>query len=246
MGLRSTIHETGHALYEQGLNPDFAGLPGGQAVSMGIHESQSLFWERSIGMSENFWNKYWSLITTHFPFIPSTATSTDFYRAINKVQSGKVRVEADELTYPLHIILRYEIEEGLISGKIQVDDNLPQLWNKKMNEYLGVTIENDAEGILQDIHWSVGFFGYFPTYTLGAIYATQFYKTLKEKIPDFEKQIQEGNFANIKSWLNENIHVHGSKYPTGELLCKKVTGEELNAKIFTDHLSAKYSQLYSL
>eukprot|EP00026_Physarum_polycephalum_P009944 Phypoly_transcript_10083.p1 GENE.Phypoly_transcript_10083~~Phypoly_transcript_10083.p1 ORF type:complete len:435 (+),score=65.46 Phypoly_transcript_10083:34-1305(+) len=244
--LRATIHETGHALYEQGLPPDFAALPGGQAVSMGVHESQSLFWERMVGMGEPFWRHYWGLITSNFPFISSDSTALDYYKVVNTVKAGKIRIEADELTYPLHIILRYEIEEGLLNGKIPVDDNLPLLWNQKMQEYLGVKVENDAEGILQDIHWAIGLYGYFPTYTLGAIYASQFYKTAKEKLPNLEQQIEKGEFANLKKWLNENLHIHGSLYPTGELISKKINGEDLSAKVFLKYLTEKYSKIYSL
>lgn len=246
MGLGATIHETGHALYEQGLPAEFASLPSGKAVSMGIHESQSLFWERMVGQGEHFWKKYFPLLQESFSQIPRDKTPTDFYNAYNIVEPGLIRVEADELTYPLHIILRYEIESGLISGDIKVDENLPKLWNQKMQDYLGITPQNDKEGILQDIHWSSGAFGYFPTYTLGAIYASQFYKTAKEKIPGLEQQIAQGNFAELKKWLNENIHSKGSLYPTGDQLCKLVTGEELNAGAFVQYLKEKYSKLYNL
>lgn len=213
---------------------------------MGIHESQSLFWEKMVGQGEFFWRKYWPLVQQSFPQIPREVTAADFYKAYNIVEPGMIRVEADELTYPLHVIIRYEIESKLISGEIKVDENLPKLWNKKMNDYLGITPQNDKEGILQDIHWASGAFGYFPTYTLGAIYASQFYKTVKEKIPGLEKQIEEGNFAELKKWLNENIHCKGALYPTGDMLCKVVTGEELNASAFIQYLTEKYTKLYDL
>lgn len=246
MGLGATIHETGHALYEQGLPAEFASLPSGKAVSMAIHESQSLLWERMVGQNEAFSKKYFPLLQEHFAQIPREKTAADFYQAYNSVEPGFIRVESDELTYPLHVILRYEIESGLISGEIPVDDKLPELWNKKMHEYLGVTPTNLKEGILQDIHWSVGYFGYFPTYTLGAIYASQFFKTAKEKIPGLEEQLAQGNFAELKKWLNENIHAKGSLYSTGDQVCKLVTGEELSATTFVQYLKEKYTKLYNL
>lgn len=244
VGLTASIHEAGHALYEQGLNPEFASILAGQAVSMGIHESQSLFWERMVGKGEHFWKKYWPLLQENFPELKN-ATSEQFYKAYNKVKPGFIRVEADELSYPLHVILRYEIELGLINGEIEVDDNLPKLWDDKMKEYLKVTPTDYKVGILQDIHWSMGYWGYFPTYTLGAIYASQFYKTAKEQIPDLEEQIARGEFQKLKQWLNEKIHSVGSLHPGGDQLCKLVTGDGLNASAFIKYLEEKYRKIYS-
>jgi len=244
-GITGTIHETGHSLYEQGRNLKYADLPVSQALSMGIHESQSLLWERMVGLSLPFWEKYWPSVQEHFPQLDKNATAEQFWRAINTVKPDFIRVEADELTYPLHIVIRYEIERGLMSGTIAVDD-LPTIWNNKMKEYLGIVPENDAKGVLQDTHWSSGSFGYFPTYTLGAIYACQFFKKAEKEIPNLSELIKAGNFKPLKEWLNTNIHHKGSLIPSGDLLTKEVTGEGLNPTIFINYLTEKYSKIYGL
>ncbi len=242
--LYAVIHETGHALYEQGRPHELGDLPASESLTMGIHESQSLFWERMIAQSKPFCSHYFDTIRAAFPDNLKSATVDSFYRAINTCKPDFIRVEADEVTYPLHIILRYEIEKGLFDGSMQVDD-LPHIWNELMLKYLGIQPPTDALGVLQDSHWSGGAFGYFPSYTLGAMYACQFYKTLLSEQPDTEKHISEGNFTPIKQWLNEKIHRQGRLYTPQELV-RRVTGEALNPDHFIGHLKQKYSEIYGL
>lgn len=243
--LYAVIHETGHALYEQG-RPYYAmgDLPAAESLTMGIHESQSLFWERMIAQGKPFCSHYFDTFRATFPENLQSATVDSFYRAINTCKPDFIRVEADEVTYPLHIILRYEIERGLFDGSMQVDD-LPQIWNELMQKYLGIQPPTDTLGVLQDSHWSGGAFGYFPSYTLGAMYACQFYKTLLREQPDTEGNIAKGNFAPIKNWLNEKIHSQGRLYTPQELV-QRVTGESLNPDHFIGYLKNKYSEIYGL
>ena len=242
--LYAVIHETGHALYEQGRPHELGDLPASESLTMGIHESQSLFWERMIAQSKPFCQHYFETIRAAFPDNLKSATVDSFYRAINTCKPEFIRVEADEVTYPLHIILRYEIEKGLFDGSMQVDD-LPHIWNELMQKYLGIQPPTDALGVLQDSHWSGGAFGYFPSYTLGAMYACQFYQTLLREQSDTERNIAKGNFAPIKNWLNEKIHRQGRLYsPQG--LVQRVTGEALNPDYFVDYLKRKYSEVYNL
>ena len=242
--LYAVIHETGHALYEQGRMPGFEDLPVSESLTMGIHESQSLFWERMIAQSKAFCTHYFELIRNTFPNNLQHETADSFYQAVNACQPGLIRVEADELTYPLHVILRFEIEKDLFEGSIAIND-LPAVWNEKMVAYLGIKPPNDTLGVLQDSHWSGGAFGYFPSYTLGAIYACQFYNTMQQVQPDTEKNIEAGNFVPIKKWLNENIHRHGRLYTPQELVLK-ITGQALNQQYLLDYLKVKYSTIYSL
>ena len=242
--LYAVIHETGHALYEQGRRYELGDLPASESLTMGIHESQSLFWERMIAQSHFFCSHYLESIRATFPDNLQRATVDSFYRAINTCKPDFIRVEADEVTYPLHIILRYEIEKGLFDGSMMVDD-LPEIWNELMMQYLGIQPPTDTLGVLQDSHWSGGAFGYFPSYTLGAMYACQFYKTLLSEQPDTERNISEGKFAPIKNWLNEKIHSQGRLYTPQELV-KRVTGESLNPSHFIDHLKNKYGKIYDL
>jgi len=242
--LYAVIHETGHALYEQGRRYELGDLPASESLTMGIHESQSLFWERMIAQSHLFCSHYFESIRATFPDNLQRATVDSFYRAINTCKPDFIRVEADEVTYPLHIILRYEIEKGLFDGSMMVDD-LPEIWNELMMQYLGIQPPTDTLGVLQDSHWSGGAFGYFPSYTLGAMYACQFYKTLLSEQPDTERNISEGKFAPIKNWLNEKIHSQGRLYTPQELV-KRVTGESLNPSHFIDHLKNKYGKIYDL
>jgi carboxypeptidase Taq len=248
-GLTGAIHETGHALYEQGRNLDHDGLPVNQALSMGVHESQSLFWERMVALSPAFAAYLLPLLKENFPdAIPASTTPQDLYAAMNVVKDpSMIRVESDELTYVLHIILRYELEKGLIEESFKVQD-LPQLWNAKMQEYLGCIPETDAQGVLQDVHWSAGLAGYFPTYSLGAMYACQIYAAAKEAMSAsvVEENIKKGNFKPIKEWLNEKIHKLGSLPASGDELMVMVTGKPLDPQIFLDYLTDKYTQLYKL
>lgn len=246
-GLTGAIHETGHALYEQGRNLDFDGLPVNSAAGMAIHESQSLLWERMVGLSLPFSNYLLPKLRETFPgAFDESKTPEDLYKAMNIVKvPSLIRVESDEVTYPMHIILRFEIEKALIEGEIDVDD-VPKIWNEKMQKYLGVTPESDAKGCLQDVHWSAGLFGYFPTYTLGAMSAVQIFDTAKKDLPNLESDISEGNFAPLKAWLNEKVHSLGSLYPTADDLLVAVTGEPLDPSIFLDYLKTKYSKIYKL
>jgi carboxypeptidase Taq len=238
----SVIHETGHALYEQGRPHELGDLPVTESLTMGIHESQSLFWERMIAQSKPFCVHYFETIRATFPENLQSATVDSFYHAINTCKPDFIRVEADEVTYPLHVILRYEIEKGLFDGSMNVDD-LPEIWNELMQKYLGIKPPTDTLGVLQDSHWSGGAFGYFPSYTLGAMYACQFYNTLLREQPVTEQNIATGNFAPIKNWLNEKIHRQGKLY-TPQQLVERVTGEPLNPDYFVDYLKNKYSEIY--
>ncbi len=242
--LYAVIHETGHALYEQGRMPDASDLPVSESLTMGIHESQSLFWERMIARSRAFCAHYFETIRTAFPDNLQGATIDNFYQAINACKPGFIRVEADELTYPLHIILRFEIEQDLFEDNLSVDD-LPEVWNAKMKQYLGIIPPTDTLGVLQDSHWSSGAFGYFPSYTLGAMYACQFYKALRVALPDTENNIAAGRFASIRDWLNSNIHRQGKLYTPQELVVR-ATGEPLNPQHFIRYLKNKYAAIYKL
>lgn len=246
-GLTGAIHETGHALYEQGrnLDDDWRDLPVSVAMSMGIHESQSLLWERMVGLSKPFQHYLLPKIKEFFPSFPDVSTDK-LYEALNKIQEPSlIRVESDELTYTMHVILRYEIECGLIDGTIKVEE-VPSIWTSKMQQYLGVVPPNDAAGCLQDIHWAGGAMGYFPTYTLGAMYATQIYEHAKSSIPDLELHIQNGNFTLLKEWLNSRIHKLGSLYASGDELMVAVTGKPLDPQVYLSYLRSKYSEIYKL
>ncbi len=242
--LFSTIHEGGHALYEQGISSELIGTPLCTGTSMGIHESQSRFWENMIGRSREFWEYNYSDLIKMFPKQLSDVPVEHFYRAINDVRPSLIRIEADEVTYNQHIMIRYEIEKGLINGGFEVSE-LPAVWNEKMNEYLGVKPTDDAHGVLQDVHWAGGLFGYFPSYSLGNIYAAQFRNKMKEEIPDLDELVRTGDFAVIKSWLNEKIHQYGQVVEPVDLM-KRVTGEEINSKYLVEYFNEKYTDLYQL
>lgn len=237
----AAIHELGHATYEQQVDEKWnvTGLNGG--TSMGIHESQSRFYENVIGRSYEFWKVHYPKFQEIFKEETKGISLEDFYRATNKVEASLIRVEADELTYALHIMLRYEIERKLFSNEIDVED-LPKIWNEKMEEYLGVVPNNDADGVLQDVHWSAGLFGYFPTYALGTAYAAQFYNQMKKEI-DVEKAILENNIKVINDWLKDKIHQFGGSKTPKELLLD-VTNEEFNPKYYVEYLIEKYTKLY--
>lgn len=245
-GILATLHEAGHGMYEQGRNAQACkeGLPVSRPPGMGLHESQSLLWEKQVGMSADFWIHYWPVILRSFSSLPSSQSS-EYHKLINEVKPGLIRVYADELSYPLHILLRYEIEKGLLDGSIMVND-VPAIWNQKMEEYLGIVPNNDVEGCLQDIHWSMGLFGYFPTYTLGAVYASMIFQAAEREIPGLRKSIQEGKFSPLREWLREKIHTVGSLYETADELIEKVTGSKLDAACFLNYLSGKYGALYNL
>ncbi len=242
--LYAVIHETGHGLYEQGRMEKGRDLPASEALTMGIHESQSLFWERMIAQGFAFCKRYLPLITETFPEKFKGISEEQLYEAVNISEPSFVRVEADEVTYPMHVILRYEIEKGLFDGSVEIK-SLPDLWNAKMKEYLGIEPDTDTLGVLQDTHWSGAAFGYFPSYTLGAIYASQFYETLKQEKPDLENEIESGNLAIIREWLNQKIHQKGRLLSVPELV-KQVTGDELNPEIFLNYLKNKYRKIYRI
>ncbi len=242
--LYAVIHETGHGLYEQGRPKEWGNLPVAESLTMGIHESQSLFWERMIAQSKSFARRYQPLFSETFPNPLKRVSADALFRAINISKPSFIRVEADEVTYPLHVILRYEIEKGLFDGSMAVDD-LPEIWNGKMKKYLGICPPSDAKGVLQDVHWSSGLFGYFPSYTLGAMYACQFFQALKLQIPNVEELVERGDFATIRAWLRDNIHSKGRLYSTSELV-QQVTGQPLSADVFIRYLNEKYSEIYQL
>mmetsp|Transcript_28741 Transcript_28741/g.39724 ORF Transcript_28741/g.39724 Transcript_28741/m.39724 type:complete len:556 (-) Transcript_28741:269-1936(-) len=245
-GLTGAIHETGHALYEQGRNLEYDGLPVNAHLSMGIHESQSLLWERMVALHPAFSEYLLPQLKSTFPQLPSSASAHDLYSALNVVRKPSlIRVESDEVTYPMHIILRYEIERGLLDGSIPVAD-LPEVWRAKMKSYLGCSPATDAQGVLQDIHWSAGAFGYFPTYSLGAMYAVQLFNEASNQLLGLEADIAAGNFKSLKIWLNDNVHSVGSLYPSGDLLMEKVTDSPLNPDHFVKYLREKYTPLYKL
>ncbi|HNO78511.1 MAG TPA: carboxypeptidase M32 [Phycisphaerae bacterium] len=238
------LHEVGHGLYEQGLDPAHQFTPMGTATSLGIHESQSRLWENMVGRSLAFWKHHYATAQEYFPEALGDVPLEAFYRAINKSAPSLIRVEADEVTYNLHIIMRFELERELIAGRLDVKD-VPAAWNQKAEEFLGLTPPNDADGCLQDIHWSLGGFGYFPTYALGNLYAAQFYAKADADLGGLEAQIARGECQPLRMWLQENIHSHGMRYRAAEL-CEQVTGQRLSIDAFMDYLNRKYKSLYSL
>lgn len=242
--LFSAMHEAGHGLYEQGMDPALGRTPLSEGASLGIHESQSRLWENMVGRSREFWKYYLPRLKKVFPKQLEGIGLESFYRAINRSQPSLIRVEADEVTYNLHIMLRYEIERALIEEKASVRD-IPALWTEKMREYLGITPPNDALGALQDIHWAHGSFGYFPTYTLGNLYAAQFFRQAEKEIPGLKLQIAKGNFKPLKTWLNEKIHRIGRIETPAEIVFR-VTGEPLNAHYFMAYLQSKFTEIYQL
>nr|WP_307775828.1 carboxypeptidase M32 [uncultured Cetobacterium sp.] len=238
----STLHEGGHGIYEQGIGDELAETILADGASMGIHESQSRFYENIIGRSREFIVAIKETLIKHFPELEEIENE-EFYKYINNVESSLIRVEADELTYSLHIMIRYEIEKGLINGKLNVED-LPKIWNEKMKEYLGVEPKDDSEGVLQDVHWSCGLIGYFPSYALGNVYSLQILNQLKKEI-EIEKVIKSGEILKIKEWLREKIHKYG-KLKTAKELLMDVTGEELNSKYYIEYLANKYKGIYNI
>jgi carboxypeptidase Taq len=242
MMLFAAIHEAGHALYELGLpQQDQYGLPAGSALSMAFHESQSRFWENNIGRSLPFWKGQYGALQKLFPENLQSVPLEAFYRGVNAVEPSFIRVEADELTYHAHIYIRYLIEKALVAGELEVRD-VPGFWNDCYEEYLGIRPAHDGEGCLQDVHWSYGSFGYFPTYSFGSFQAAQLHAAMKREMPDFDAKIERGEFAPILKWLREKVHVHGKRYSSDELL-KQVTGEELKVSHFMTYVRRKYGSI---
>ncbi len=242
--LFSCIHEGGHGLYDQGLDQRYFGTPLGDSVSLGIHESQSRLWENCVGRSRPFWKFFYPILQQTFPDQLRQVDLEHFYAAINGVKPSLIRVEADELTYNLHIMLRFEIEQDLVENKTQPDD-LPTIWNTKMEEYLGIAPPSDAEGVLQDVHWSLGAFGYFPTYTLGNLYSVQFYEQAKQEIPNLEDAIAAGQLLDLRRWLEQKIHRWGRMF-TPAHLARRITGSTVSPEPFLNYVEKKYGELYQL
>lgn len=240
----SCIHEAGHALYEQGLPAEQYGLPLGEACSYSIHESQSRLWENNVGRALPFWQYYYPQLQQQFPQQFGAMSLQQFYKAINKVQPSLVRTEADEITYHFHVYIRYLLEKQLIEGNLQTKD-IPAFWHEQYKKLLNVTVPDDKRGPLQDVHWSHGSFGYFPTYSLGSFYATQLYTHACQTIPDVETALSNGNVAPLLLWLRLQVHAKGRFY-TSEDLCKNVTGQSLNVQFFVDYLLRKYAAIYDL
>ena len=242
--LFGTIHETGHALYEQGIAPELDNTLLGTGTSLGIHESQSRLWENLVGRSQAFWTFFYPRLQEHFPESLADVGVDAFYRAVNRSAPSLIRVEADELTYNLHIIIRFEMELGLLSGEIGIEE-APAAWNTRCRDYLGLTPADDREGILQDVHWSSGAIGYFPTYTLGNVVSVQFFDQAVAEAPEIPEQIERGEFGGLGGWLRDRIHRHGRKYMPDELV-RRVTGGPLRVGRYIDYLKAKYGAIYSL
>lgn len=240
----STIHEAGHALYEQGLSTKHYGTPLCESVSFGIHESQSMLWEKRIGTSKEFWEFFYPMLKKHFKEILSPVSHDQFYKSLNIIEPSLIRTEADEATYCIHIILRFELERDLIEQKIRVSD-LKNLWNQKMKDYLGIDVPDDVRGVLQDVHWASAGFGYFPSYALGNLYAAQIYATIKKDLPGFSKLVKRGNFGPILQWLNKKIFSQGKRYTPAQLI-KRISGKKLDPQFFFDYLEEKYTKIYKL
>jgi len=238
------LHEAGHGIYEQGLDPQRYGTPGGDSVSLGIHESQSRMWENLVGRSRSFWKYLYPKAQKIYPEALGNVKFEDFYFAINEVTPSFIRVEADEVTYNLHILVRFEIEQAFFSGGLLPRD-IPGAWNEKFKSYFGLVPPNDAQGCLQDVHWSLGYIGYFPTYSLGNLYSAQFFNQAKKELGDLDEQFAKGEFNHLKKWLNEKIYFYGQRY-RAEKLVEVVTGKPLSHLHLMDYLKNKYGELYGI
>ena len=238
-----SLHEAGHGMYEQGSPMKWDRLPIAGGVSLGVHESQSRTWENIVGRSKAFWTYFLPKLHQKFPATKKYGIN-EFLCAVNKVKPSLIRVEADEVTYNLHVIVRFELEAAILTGQLRVKD-LPEAWNEKYREYLGVVPDNDANGCLQDVHWSMGSIGYFPTYSMGNLLSYQIWGKLQSDIPDVDHQISEGKFEGVLCWLKENIYSKGSLYTPSELILQ-VTGKPIGSKDYLDGLTAKYRDLYSM
>jgi len=242
--LFSTIHEAGHGLYEQGIDPSLDRTPLADATSLSTHESQARLWENHVGRSRPFWRHYLPRLQDTFPDALGDAALEPFYRAINRVEPSLIRVEADEVTYHLHVMLRFELGRGLIDGTLSVND-LPERWNEAMDTYLGVVPDSDANGVLQDVHWSQGAFGYFPTYTLGTLTAAQLMEAIQDDLPSLSEQVADGRFDPLLDWLRTHVHRHGRTL-TAPALLKRATGDTLSAAPWLRYAHEKFGALYDL
>ena len=239
-----TLHEAGHGMYEQGLLPEAFGTPLGNSVSLGIHESQSRLWENLVGRGAAFWKHFYPRAQKSFADAIGSTAFDDFYFAINAVSPSFIRVEADEVTYNLHIMLRFDLERDLISGSLPPED-VPEAWNDRFTADFGITPENDADGCLQDVHWSAGLFGYFPTYALGNMYASQFFAAAQEQLGGLSDQFERGEFGSLLDWLRTNIHQQGQRFSANRLV-EVVTGEQLSNRQLMTHLNDRFRPLYGL
>lgn len=244
MALFGTMHESGHAMYEQGVNPAYDRSPLASGASLGVHESQSRLWENLVGRSRAFWQYYYPRLQETFPEHFGKIDREGFYRAVNKVQPSMIRVEADEVTYNLHILLRFELETAMLDGSLSVDE-LPEAWNAKMQEYLGITPPSDREGVLQDMHWSGAWLAGFPYYTLGNIIGAQLFAKIREAIPNLDEQIAAGEFGALHGWLVENLYRHGRKFTPNELV-ERITGAPLSTGPWIEYVSRKFGEIYGL
>jgi carboxypeptidase Taq len=242
--LLASVHEAGHAMYEQGMAPELERTPLRGGASMGVHESQSRLWENLVGRSKPFWQYCFPALKESFPEALADMDVESFWRALCKVTPSLIRVEADEVTYNLHVLLRFELENELLEGRLTVAD-APAAWNAKTQEYIGLTPPDDSDGVLQDIHWALGIFGYFPTYSIGNLLAAQLWEKANRDLPDLPGQIARGQFAALLEWLRENIHCHGRKFLPNELI-QRATGEPIQSRSYLRYLTDKYSELYRL
>jgi carboxypeptidase Taq len=239
-----TCHEAGHALYEQGVDPSFSRTPLAGGVSMGVHESQSRLWENFVARSRPFWTHFHPRLREAFPEAMNGVEAEAFYRSVNAVRPSEIRTEADELTYDLHVLLRFELEVALFEGDLSVAD-LPEAWNAKMEDYLGVVPENDAVGVLQDIHWAIGYFGYFPAYTVGNVLSAQLFEAAAEERSEIPSEMERGEFDALLRWLREKVHRHGRKYEPDDLV-KVATGRPPETAPYLRYLEGKFGELYGL
>ncbi|MFW9896654.1 MAG: carboxypeptidase M32, partial [Candidatus Thorarchaeota archaeon] len=242
--ITSSIHEYGHAIYEMGIKKELHDTILCSGTSMGIHESQSRMWENVVGRSKEFWMYWYPTFLEYFPENLKGVPMEEFHRAINIVEPSFIRVNADEVTYGLHIIMRFEIEKDLIEGKIQIRE-LPEIWNTKFEELLGIVPPNAAQGVLQDVHWSMGSIGYFPSYFLGNLYGAQIYAKALDKMPNLPDDYKKGEFSNLLNFLREKIHQYGAIYRANDLI-NRVTGENLNSDYFLKYIEKKFTPIYRL
>lgn len=243
--LFGSMHETGHGLYENGVSLALGRTLLARGASLGLHESQSRMWENLVGRSRPFWKFFYPSLQETFPAQFGNVSLETFYRAINKVQPSLIRVEADEATYNLHIILRFELEQEMIAGKVALKD-LDEIWNARMKEYLGIVVPNSAVGVLQDVHWSSGLIGYFPTYSLGNIISCQIWERVLQEIPDLYQQFERGEFMVLREWLRENLHRHGRKFSPKETLQKVAGKPAIDVRPYVRYLKAKFGEIYKL
>ena len=244
MAMFGTMHECGHALYELGINKKYNRTPLADGASMAVHESQSRMWENLVGRSRAFWKHYFPRLQAIFPSQLGNVNAETFYKAVNAVEPSLIRTESDEATYNLHIMLRLEMEIALMEGSLAVKD-AREAWNEKFKAYLGLVPPDDAHGILQDVHWSFGGLGYFPTYALGNLVSVQIWERMKQDIPDIDEQLEKARFDGLLGWLREHVHIFGAKYEPQELMVK-VTGSKITPEPYMRYLEAKFKEIYSL